>query len=320
MSDQTEAWQHIGSSKDAINSPFDADSGRQFAWDTVSLNWLEDCPRKYKYFMLEGWRPKGDNVNIRFGGLYARALQIYHLSRVEAISHETALFFSVKETLLNSWPWNFDDTIKTRENLIRSIIWYLEQFKDDPCQTVILSNGEPAVELQARVQLDEHNVLVGHLDRLVEFAGRSYIQDQKTTKSSVGGFYFDRFSPDVQMSQYSFIGRIAFRESLEGIMLDVAQIQVGGTQYKRGFTYRTKEQLEEWIEAVRWWVGPYRDAAEAAGWPMNHTSCGKFGDVHGTKDGGCPLRKVCRADPRVREQVLESDFEKHPWNPLAERK
>ncbi len=306
-------------------SSFDSE-GRQWAWDTVSLNWLKDCPTKYKRFMLEGWRPKGENVHLKFGGIYAKALEIYHKTRAQykaitPLSHKEAMYEAIKYALEASWPWPFTDLLKSRENLIRSIVWYLDNYEDDPCRTVTLSDGTPAVELATRMQLDERNVLIVHLDRIVEFSGHTYIQDQKTTKGSLGSYYFEGFNPDNQMSAYSVVGHVVYKTPVQGVMIDAAQILVGGTRFERGFTYRTREQLAEWLADVSWWVGPYQRAAERADWPMNDTSCSKyrssdpFGNAH-----GCPLRKVCGADPRVREKYLESDFVKQPWNPLEERK
>jgi len=308
----------------ATESSFDS-TGRQWAWDTVSINWLKDCPTKYKRFMLEGWRPKEENVHLKFGGIYAKALEIYHSLKAgiaeDKASHREAMRESVRYALEASWPWPFADTVKTRENLIRSIIWYLDNYEDDPCKTVTLSDGTPAVELATRIQLDEQNILIVHLDRIVEFLGHTYIQDQKTTKGSLGSYYFEGFNPDNQMSTYSVVGHVVYNTPVQGVMLDAAQILVGATRFERGFTYRTRTQLDEWVTSVKWWIGAYRDAAERADWPMNDTSCSKyrssdpFGNAH-----GCPLRKVCGADPRVREAYLENDFVKQPWNPLEERK
>lgn len=301
-------------------SPFDA-AGRQFAWDSVSLNWLKDCPRKYKYFMLDGWRPKQESVHIRFGLLYARALEHYHVWCAGGTPHRDAMFNVVQETLMASWPWEFEDHVKSRENLIRSIVWYLDKFENDVCETVTLSDGTPAVEIATRYQLDDNNIVVVHLDRIVSFNGQTYIQDQKTTGHTISGYYFDGFSLDNQMSLYSTVGAVVYKAPVAGVMIDAAQIAIGFTRHERGFTYRTREQLDEWIADTLYYVGPYRDTAEKAGWPQNDTSCSKFrSDDPFRAASGCPLRAVCSKDPRVREKFLESNFDRRPWNPLGERK
>ena len=110
--------------------------------------------------------------------------------------------------MINTAGWQFDHPYKTRENLIRSVIWYLEEFKEDPAQTVILANGKPAVELSFRMELDwgptghlggQPYLLCGHIDRLVTLGEGTYVMDRKTTGSTPGSSYFDGFAPDNQM-------------------------------------------------------------------------------------------------------------------------
>jgi hypothetical protein len=321
MQDQSRTPANQSTSKSLASEwPFDA-NGHQWAWDSVSLNWLKDCPRKYKYFMLDGWRPKAQSVHIRFGLLYAKALESYHVWVSRGETHTTAMTSVITEAMLASWPWEFEDHVKSRENLIRSIIWYLEKYENDICRTVILNDGTPAVEIATRFQLDDNNLVVVHLDRIVEFAGAIYIQDQKTTGHTIGGYYFDGFSMDNQMSLYSEVGAVVYHAPVAGVMIDAAQVAIGFTRHERGFTYRTREQLDEWLANLRYYIGPFRQEAERAGWPQNDTACNKFrSDDPFREASGCPLRGVCGKDPRVRDKFLESNFEKKPWNPLDERR
>jgi hypothetical protein len=64
-------------------SPFFAGTALQWAWDSTSLALLKECPRKYHYVMVEGWRAKGESVHLRFGGLYHSALEQYDKLRAE---------------------------------------------------------------------------------------------------------------------------------------------------------------------------------------------------------------------------------------------
>src|SRR5205085_2132611 len=156
------------------------------------------------------------------------------------------------------WPWKSDHHAKNRETLIRSVIWYLDNFKDDPAATLILANGKPAVELSFRMELDwgpggkpaagldfPPYILSGHLDRVVEFGGQRYVMDRKTTGSSPTPHYFDGFAPDNQMSLYTLAACVQFNTPVAGVIIDAAQIAVGFTRFQRGFTYRTESQLEE---------------------------------------------------------------------------
>lgn len=338
------------------DSPFLPGTKTQFAWDSTSLGWLKECPRKYYYHMIEGWRSKSESVHLKFGIWYHNALELYDKLRVgvydshnnpgaKVYTHDEALEEVVFRCLDWTWlreipidyeifdpkaghevpkigagkPWLSDHPNKTRETLIRSVIWYLEHFKDDPAKTIILDNGKPAVELSFRMELDwgpkadspQPYLLCGHLDRVVEFTGGSYVMDRKTSSSTISSQYFDQYEPDNQMSLYSFAAQVIYKTPVKGVIIDAVQIAVGFSRFVRGFTYRTGSQINEWLEDCKSWFALAESYAAKGHWPMNDKSCSKF--------GGCTFRKVCSKSPEVRQKFLESDFMREPWNPLKPR-
>lgn len=308
-------------------SPFLAGTAIQLVWDSTSLDWLKTCPRKYKYSMIDGWRAKAESPNLTFGILYHSSLEHYDRYRAEGQDHESALRGAVLWALIESKDWKSDDTAKNRENLVRSVVWYLEEFKDNGVETVILANGKPAVELTFKMELDygprteysdgawsEHRgnyILSGHLDRIVKFAGDMYVSDRKTTKSTLGSSYFRQYEPHNQMSPYTVASQVVFGTPVKGIIIDAAQIAVGFTRFARGITLRTKSQLEEWLKDTEHWLRQAEGYAVAGYWPQNDSACMKY--------GGCPFMGICSRDPSVREKFLESDFEKKHWNPAENR-
>lgn len=312
-------------------SPFLPGTKIQFAWDSTSLGWLKECPRKYQYSMIEQWRQKGGSVHLDFGGWYHSGLELYDRLRAEGRSHDEAQDEMVGQAMVWTWveatetqpakAWSADHPQKTRETLVRSLIWYTDHFKEDPAKTVILANGKPAVELSFKLELDigppamvghgQPYVLCGHMDRVVEYIDGTYVMDRKTTMTTVSSNYFNQFSPDNQMSLYSFAGRIIYNLPIKGVIIDAAQIAVGFTRFSRGFTHRTEAQLDEWLQDSYRWFALAETYATANFWPMNDKSCHDY--------GGCPFRKVCNKDPSVRDKFLESDFYKKEWNPLVPR-
>jgi hypothetical protein len=333
------------------NSPFLHGTNIQFATDSTSLGYLKTCPRLYEYTILEGWRSRGESVHLKFGQLYHSGLETYDKLRAQGYEHEIALHEVTQWAMEATWersvdmtgpepdslhheptsgPWVSDHHSKNRETLIRSIIWYLDEFRNDPAATLILANGKPAVELSFRMEMEwgpeagydekpqklpvkqtQPYLLCGHLDRVVEFGGQRYVLDRKTTGSSPTPHYFDGFAPDNQMSIYTLAARVQFSTPVAGVIIDAAQVAVGFTRFQRGFTYRTEAQLEEWLADFRFWTAQAEGFAEASHWPMNDRSCGMY--------GGCTFRKICSKSPEVRERFLESDFERRPWNPLQSR-
>lgn len=307
-----------------MNQSFDKE-GRQFAWDATSLELAMECPRKYFYVMRKGWRKRAPNVHLFFGGLIASAFEHYHKRRIlEGKSHDQALEGVVMEALEATWidgaPWHSDHNAKTRENLIRTIVWYLEEFKDDPLRTVVLKNGEPAVEQSFRLPVSDDVIFCGHLDRLVEQDGDQYATDNKTTGYTITDQFFRQFDLSCQMSMYTFAGKAILSSPIKGVIIDAAQIAVGFSRFVRGYTFRTKSQLDDWFRDTMHWIKiiwRYAELDSEHGedenhWPKNTTSCDRY--------SGCQFRAICAQSPENRLQFLKADFEQQPtWDPMTPR-
>lgn len=305
------------------NNSFDA-SGVQWAWDATSLSLAMTCPRKYYYSMIRQIRPQIDSVHLRFGALYATALEHFYKHRAEGATIDEALFLIVREALVSTWlydeegrslgPEPFLDNAKNRFGLIRSIVWYVDQFGDESnagIKTLHLSNGKPAVELSFSFQATDEIVLCGHLDRIVTYAGAKFVMDQKTTGSTIGTYFFDNFKPDVQMSLYTLAGQIVLDSPIKGVLIDGAQIAVGFTRFERGFTYRTNEELHEFLKTALVTIETTRHYTAEDYFPMNLTACGNY--------GGCPFRGICSTSPSHREEIIQREFKTKVWDPIERR-
>jgi hypothetical protein len=314
-------------------SPFIDGTRMQYAWDSTSLGWFKECPRKYQYHMLEGWTGRGESVHLQFGILYHGALESYDIYRYSVgMDHNTALRAVVKKLLADTWrdgkPWRAirdlspDDktSLKCREFLVRSVIWYLDKFsmENDPAKTrVNVATGKPMVELHFQFKLDfgidlaHQYQLCGHLDRIVEFQGESFVMDRKSSTSTLGSYYFDQYDPDNQMTLYTIASQVAFHAPVKGVIIDALQVAVGFSRFVRSMVMKTQDQLEEWMKDLKFWLRQAERFAEANYWPMNDKSCHKY--------GGCPFREICSKSPGIRDKFLESNFERREWNPLIPR-
>lgn len=309
----------------------------QLAWDSTSLGELKTCARRYQYNILEGYVTRTENVHLRFGSEFHAALEYYDRLRAResryepdfyirppGASHEDALLGAVRFTLERTWdeklgrPWTSDEPTKTRDTLIRSIIWYLDQFENDPCETIILNSGEPAVELSFRFEIGiqskltgEEFVVCGHLDRVARFQDRKWIMDRKTTKSTISEETFNNYTPDNQMTLYTFAGNIIMDEPIAGVILDVAQVVVTFSRFQRRALQRTPAQLEEWTRDLAHWLAVAESHVAQNYWPQNDKACHLF--------GGCPYRPVCSASPEIRPALLSALYTRRSWDPLVTR-
>ena len=296
-------------------SSYDAD-GVQWAWDGTSLTRANECPRKYYYENICGWsRPKG--VHLWFGGHYATALEKFHHLLADGADREDAIREVVLDTIKATWndgqPDTFDDANKTRETLVRTLIWYFEEFKDESLRTHILPDGKPAVENSFRVPFDNGIVYCGHIDRLaVDSEDQFFITDQKTTKSTIGPYYMKSFKPHIQFGGYTFAGKMIYDIPIRGVIVDAVQIAVGFSRFSRFPITFTDDELNEWYDEAMMTIQRMQQYTRENHFPRNTTACSNY--------GGCPFREVCSRPPQVRENFLKADFKKEePWNPIVPR-
>lgn len=297
------------------------EAGVQVYWDATSIADFERCPRYYQYHILEGWRGNQANEHQRFGGHFATALEHYYKYVAQGMEWEEALEAVVLEALIATWdegtPWQSLDANKTRETLIRSIVWYVDQFHAEAVTVKTLANGAPAVEHSFQLPVDNDITFVGHLDRVVEYADNPYVMDQKTTKQTITPRWFDQFKPNTQMSMYTFAGKMIFNLPVKGVIIDGAQVAVGFTRFERGITMRTEEELDEWYWNTQYWIAQAQQLTfdfyeYGRPLPMNPSSCDKY--------GGCAYRPVCQRTPGLRENFLRADFnDSNPWDPVVPR-
>lgn len=321
-------------------SPFLPGTNIQYAWDSTSLGYIKTCPRLYQLIMVEGWSPKDDSVHLTFGQHYHSAIEMYDKLKAEGYQHDDAMELAIAEALRVTYNWDVDTEsragkYKNRRTLIQLLVDYFDLFVNDPAETFILDNGKPAVELSFKLELgwgprkesldnagwfagpnSQPYLLCGHLDRVVRFNSDLYVLDHKTTTTTPSAYYFDGFNPHNQMTLYTFASQVVYHAPVKGVIVEAAQIKLTEpNEFKRGVTYRTQDQLDEWVADLEFWLAQAESFAEAGYWPMNDTACDKF--------GGCMFRGICSKSPAVREKWLAGDFARKPiedrWNPLKPR-
>lgn len=296
------------------------EDGVQWAWDSTSLKRADACQRLYYYQNILGWEPQGQSVHLWFGGIYASALELYHKLVAQGSTREEAIREAVKSALITSWDFEkneatfFDDQNKNRDTLIRTIIWYFEFFKEEVYHTYITADGTPAVEFSFQLPVDNNVTFCGHADRIVveDATGELFTHDQKTTKSTLGPYFFKKYKPDIQFAMYTFAGQAIYHAPVKGVVVDAAQVAVGFSRYARAPVLFIEAELNEWYDEMMELIKRTRENTRRGHFPRTPASCNNF--------GGCPFREVCSRPPSVRENFLRGDFKKVPrWDPVKAR-
>lgn len=311
--------------------------GLQLAWDSTSLTALKECGRKYYYSIVEGWEPRSMNVHLKFGILIHEGKERYDRSLASGASHDEAVIDAIEQVMLATWdsrlgrPWTSEDPNKNRATLVRTLVWYFEEYKDDPIKTLIFADGTPAVELSFSFETDywtdggqwtddslqhsERFLLCGHIDRLGLLGDPPMIHpcDVKTTAHTISEKFFSQFTPHTQFSVYSFATKVLYApdRSIGGLIVDAAQVAVTFSRFERREVPRSAEYLSDWYRDLGSWFKLAEGYARAEHWPMNEASCGNY--------GGCPFRIVCSHPPSVRSEWLKASFVPRVWDPLRVR-
>lgn len=302
----------------------------QLAVDSTSLGAYKTCPRFYWYSILWGFETKALKVDLVFGLWVHGGVERYHHAKAKGASHDDALDAALAWVLVQTWnkdlsrPWASGDSYKNRLTLVRTLVWYLDQYgPSDPLETVILANGKPAVELSFafnsgyRTQLGEMVQYCGHLDRLASMNNQYYIPDIKTTKYDMTPRYWQQHNPSNQFGMYTLAGQINFQFKVAGLIVDGVQVLVGSSRFQRQLISKDEATIDEWYRGSLDWVRRMEESAiegEVHGelaYPMNDTSCSKY--------GGCPMQSICSRSPGSRQQWLETEFRRRVWDPLQRR-
>ena len=215
-------------------------------------------------------------------------------------------------------PWETGDTKLNRWTLLRTLVWYADEFGLGRVMPLQLP-GEDVTEVEWEIELpflspdgDPYR-LTGYFDGPVEAGSECFVRERKVTTSSVGGFYFNLFDPHIQTDTYDWASGELYGGKLDGVMLEVIQIGVGFSRVQRRILHKTAGQREEVGTEIAASILHAEKTAMIYGknpWPMNKANCNLFAGTTEGSAGGCMFKEVCNKDPSQRERYLVAGFVK----------
>lgn len=226
-------------------------------------------------------------------------------------------------------PWPNVDSKKNRYTLLRALVWYCDEQRlaEGDVRPYVFPDGRPAVELTFQIPLPletpdgEPYLLTGHYDGLATTGGEEvFPRERKTTKNTLGPYYFDHYSPDIQIDNYDLAFNIMYPQFPgNAVMLEATQTGATFARFQRQFIHNTEAKRDEHLDMVLEWIRRAEHDADLyanpetrhRAYPMNKAAC------HNA--GGCPFADICNKDPSVRERFLRANFVQQYWNPLEER-
>lgn len=302
--------------------------------NSSSLSIIQECLRKAKYYLLDGWKSENESPATLFGSAIHKALEVYysgapeerilprledlepiafgHAPKTDGLIERSIAAFVEKAQALKDLP----DTDK------RSLIngtWilheYFKAFINDPYITHVDDDG-PFVERTFDHVIHEDQDCTIILFGTIDFAWR-HIQtgevvcgDHKTASflNFGGASYFDRDKPNHQYTGYVMGAKKVFGIPSDNFIVNVLEVKAKpktkgakGVSFPRQPTKRTEEDFAELKEVLLDSVQRYMMAETKNSWPMGPVdACNKY--------GGCPYKQVCASPNSLRETILRNKF------------
>lgn len=290
----------------------------QLIWDATSLGTLRECPRKYYLQVIRGYTTKRAALALDFGIALHEGLELFYRNKAAGMSwaenEESVIGFLLRHPLRANID-KYEDSVRNSRTLIFATWDYIQNYKNEPCETMVFSDGTVGVELHFQFETDietgggEKISLAGHIDRLTKQDLGIFIQDHKTTSMPLTQRYFDQYKPDTQMTLYTLAGDVVFATPIKGVMIDAIDLKKG--EFSRQMSLRSQEFCEEWLAELEMWIRVAEFYATRGIFPANDKSCHKY--------SGCPFKDYCTAPTGLREQILQEDFVKRVWDPSKPR-
>lgn len=328
-----------GPPKEMISVAPMADGRRRVRINSSSHSLIQECMRKAKYALVEGWRAGDEAAATVFGSAFHRALEIFYCGPVEkryvpdlddllrmSFGHKiegedtdfilrSARGFIERAAVLAPLPENDKRSI---QNGVWILQQYMKTYKEDPYVAYTDDRG-PFVERTFSHPIYQDDECVIETFGTIDFAFRDIrtneiiVGDHKTTSSLGWGdqSYFDREKPNHQYSGYLLGCQKVYGIGSSNFMVNVIEVKAKpvratskGVSFPRQITTRTEEDFAEYIQSVTYYVKQYLDSLRTGAWPLGHVgSCNSYGK--------CTYKEVCAAPSSLRENILTSKFVRH---------
>ncbi|GAH70638.1 unnamed protein product, partial [marine sediment metagenome] len=165
----------------------------------------------------------------------------------------------------------------------------------------------PPVEQSFDLQLPSGRRYGGRFDQIVDWNGKLWVRDFKTT-SMMGAGFGKRFDPNNQLTGYVWAASQLSGRRVEGVMIEVVyNTKTRGPEYHPFLSTRTRNQVDEWVVGIEHELSVIDGYFQNEIFPKRTSSCNDF--------AGCFFRDACRKDSWYTRQLwLEESTIESVWD------
>ncbi len=287
------------------------------AIDSTTLGTFRSCPQKAFRTYVEHWKPAAESVHLVAGGAFAEGVEQARRAYYERnLPQDEAMAIGLGALIAKYGDFECPpDSAKSLERTCGALEFYFEQYPlgGDGATPVTFSNGKTGIEFSFAVPLPvDHPVTgepllyTGRSDMIADFAGGTYIYDEKTT-TSLGPSWARQWEMRSQFTGYVWAAQ-HYGIQAAGVIIRGVSILKTKFDTQQVITYRSPYEVDRWLDQtcrdikrmIGCWEEGYWD------YDLDH-ACSEY--------GGCALQTVCKS-PNP-ETWLKSYFHQKVWNPLA---
>lgn len=289
--------------------------------DSTKIKTYLECPRKFFYEYVVGWRPLEPNIHLEFGKAWHLAME--HLL-IKGYDDEALVEAFTK--LHNHYRIHFSEVMddvyapKNPVHAFKALRDYVNRYREEDKDEEVLYT-----EIAGTVPIRSDKVIYFRMDSIIKKQGMFRSREHKTG-TTVSRQWMDQWSLDIQTGIYNHVLHCLFPEDeVWGVEINGTFFQKKENKFQRVPARRTKKMMAVWFNLVNEVVDNiYKDydILESGDndsdevmccFHQNPTSC--------TNWFGCRFHDYCIAwsNPiRVVENEMPEGMHIEHWDPRAE--
>lgn len=312
--------------------------------DSSMMGSLKSCEELFRKTYIEHWKPRDASVHLHAGAAFAKGLEVArdayytgHAQRYLKVkdsdsgeeirqwfrsfdpsfqaNSDSAIALGLQALLASYGSFECpEDSAKSASRMAGAFEFYFANYPltDDDQQPIILPGGRRGIEFSFAEPLPINHpttgnplLYVGRLDMLMNFAGGTFMEDDKTT-TQLGASWSRQWDLRSQFTGY------AWGCGKAGIHVDGAVIRgvsILKTKYdtQQAISYRPEWQIDRWYNETLEWIERAKATFLKGNWLHNlDHACAEY--------GGCTFRQCCASQDE--KPWLEANFERRVWNPV----
>lgn len=222
--------------------------------DASKLSTYMECPRKYFYEYILGWRSTTPRQDLVFGEAVHAGLEILYSKGFDQL--ELACLV-LEDTYRKSFDPMTDDTYgaKTVANAQEALAEYIEYYRTDPREYTVLHT-----EVSGKTSIQEGMDLYFRLDCVMEDkkTGQKFVLEHKTTGRG-GGQWLAQWPLSLQVGAYTHaLYGLYPSEEVYGVRVNGLIFLKKGTNFMRCSCAKTQAQMDVWYNTAKNWYRQLR--------------------------------------------------------------